>query len=178
MFTGLRAGVLGVVAAAVLAGSWWGASSAFGAPQHLPKNAVVFKAEHVRGVRGLVLVEGSGLVVYTFSGDTRGHAGTCTGGCAAIWPLMRGVPVLANGAKIGGKFGRINGQVTYNGWPLYLFTGEKPRTDHAGMGFKIVRPTPWNTPTPGPTPAPTQTSGRTPPPSPMPTPSGTYTYMY
>jgi predicted lipoprotein with Yx(FWY)xxD motif len=167
MLTGLRAGVLGVVSAAVLAGSWWGASSAFGAAQHTPKNAVIFKAEHVHGVRGLVLVEGSGLVVYTFSGDTRGHAGTCTGGCAAIWPPVRGVAVLAKGTKIGGKFGRIHGQITYNGWPLYLFIGEKPRTDHASNGFSIVRPTPWHAPAPGPTPT---------TPMPMPSPTGSYSY--
>jgi predicted lipoprotein with Yx(FWY)xxD motif len=162
MLTGLRAGALGVVTAALLAGSWWGASSAFGAAQHLPKNAVVFKAEHVAGVKGTVLVEGSGLVVYTFTGDTRGHAGTCTGGCAAIWPPVHGVAVLASGTKIGGKFGRIDGQVTYNGWPLYLFTGEKARQDHANAQFKVVRPTPWHSPTTPPTPMPTNT----------------YTYMY
>ena len=140
MRTGLRAGVLGVVSAALLVGSWSGASSAFASP-HAPKNAVVFKAEHVRGVKGAVLVEGSGLVVYTFTGDTRGKAGTCTGGCAAIWPPVHGVPVLASGTKIGGKFGRINGQVTYNGWPLYLFTGEKPLQNHADGQFKVIRPT-------------------------------------
>jgi predicted lipoprotein with Yx(FWY)xxD motif len=155
MRTGLRAGVLGVVSAALLAGSLWGASSAFGAAQHLPKNAVVFKAEHVRGVKGVVLVEGSGLVVYTFTGDTRGKAGTCTGGCAAIWPPVHGVPVVAKGAKIGGKFGRIHGQVTYNGWPLYLFTGEKPLKNHADSAFKVVRPTPWTAPKPKPSPSPT-----------------------
>ena len=162
MLTGLRAGVLGVVSAALLAGSWWGATSAFGASAHLPKNAVVFKAEHVRGVKGSVLVEGSGLVVYTFTGDTRGHAGTCTGGCAAIWPPVRGVPVLASGQKIGGKFGRINGQVTYNGWPLYGFTGEKKASNHANSEFKVVHPS----------------SGSTPTPHPSPTPTNTYTYMY
>jgi len=167
MLTGLRAGVLGAVSAALVAGSWWGASSAFGAAQHLPKNAVVFKTEHVAGVKGAVLVEGSGLVVYTFTGDTRGHAGTCTGGCAAIWPPVRGVAVLASGTKIGGKFGRINGQVTYNGWPLYLFTGEKARQDHANAEFKVVQPTPWHSPTTPP-----------PPPTPTPMPTPTYSYMY
>jgi predicted lipoprotein with Yx(FWY)xxD motif len=163
MLTGLRAGVLSVVSAALVAGSWWGATSAFGAPAHLPKNAVVFKAEHVRGITGSVLVEGNGLVVYTFTGDTRGHAGTCTGGCAAIWPLVRGVPVLASGQKVGGKFGRINGQVTYNGWPLYLFTGEKNGQSHANAQFKVVRPAPWHS---------------TPPPPPTPMPTSTYSYSY
>jgi len=168
MLTGLRAGALGVVSAALIAGSWWGATSAFGAPAHLPKNAVVFKTEHVRGVKGVILVEGSGLVVYTFTGDTRGHAGTCTGGCAAIWPPIRGVAVLAHGVKIAGKWGRINGQVTYNGWPLYGFTGEKGGQNHANAEFKVVKPTAATSPGPKPTP----------PPTPMPTPTNTYTYMY
>jgi len=172
MLTGWRAGVLGVVSAAVLAGSWLGATSAFGAPAHLPKNAVVFKTEHVSGVHGVVLAENNGQVVYTFNGDKRGHAGTCTGGCAAIWPPVRGVAFLAHGVKIGGKFGRINGQITYNGWPLYLFTGAKPKQDNASNGFKVVKPTPWHS-SPGPTPSPTP-----PTPTPMPTPTSTYTYMY
>jgi predicted lipoprotein with Yx(FWY)xxD motif len=151
MRTGLRAGVLGVVSAALLAGSWLGASSAFGAPQHTPKNAVVFSAKHVRGIKGDVLVEGKGWVVYIFTGDTRGKAGTCTGACASVWPPVHGVPVVAKGVKIGGKFGRIDGQVTYNGWPLYLFTGEKPLTNHADSSFKIVRPSPPKAPAPTPT---------------------------
>jgi len=163
MLTGLRAGVLGVVSAALLAGSWLGATSAFGAPAHLPKNAVVFKTEHVAGVKGVVLAESNGQVVYTFSGDRRNHAGTCTAGCAAIWPPVRGVAVLAHGVKIGGKFGRINGQVTYNGWPLYLFTGARAKQDNASNGFTVVKPTPWHSPTP---------------PPPMPSPTSTYTYMY
>jgi predicted lipoprotein with Yx(FWY)xxD motif len=165
MRTGLRAVALGVVSAAVLAGSWAGASSAFGASQ-IPKNAVVFRAEHIAGVKGQVLVEGPGLVVYTFTGDRPGRAGTCTGPCAALWPPVRGVPVLASGVKIGGKFGRIDGQVTYNGWPLYLFTGEKRGQDHADSQFKVVHPTAWHAPAPRPKP--------TPPPTPMPT----YTYTY
>jgi predicted lipoprotein with Yx(FWY)xxD motif len=163
MLTGFRAGVLGVVSAALIAGSWWGATSAFGAPAHLPKNAVVFKTEHVSGVHGVVLAENNGQVVYTFSGDRRNHAGTCTGSCAAIWPPVRGVAVLAHGVKIGGKFGRINGQVTYNGWPLYLFTGAKAKQDNASNGFKVVKPTPWHSVTP---------------PPPMPSPTNTYTPMY
>ena len=138
MRAGLRAVVLGVVSAALLAGSLWGASPAFGASRPVPNMAVVFRAQHVHGVRGLVLVEGRGLVVYTFTGDTRGKPGTCTGPCAAIWPPVRGIPVLAHGVKLRGKFGRINGQVTFNGWPLYLFAGEKVRQNHADGSFRVV----------------------------------------
>ena len=84
----VRAGVvaLGVVSAALVAGSGLSASPAFGAPQQAPKNAIVFRTQHVAGVKGLVLLEGKGLVVYTFTGDKRGKAGTCTGACATIWP--------------------------------------------------------------------------------------------
>ena len=139
MRSGLRAVVLGVLSAALLAGSLWGASSASGASRPAAKVAkVVFAAQHIHGVRGLVLVEGRSLVVYTFTGDTRGKPGTCTGACAAIWPPVRGIPVLAHGVKIRGKFGRINGQVTFNGWPLYLFTGETARQNHAAGSFRVV----------------------------------------
>ena len=139
MRSGLRAVVLGVLSAALLAGSLWGASSASGASRPAAKVAkVVFAAQHIHGVRGLVLVEGRSLVVYTFTGDTRGKPGTCTGACAAIWPPVRGVPVLARGVKIRGKFGRIRGQVTFNGWPLYLFSGETARQDHADGTFRVV----------------------------------------
>ncbi len=138
MRAGLRTVVLGVVSTGLLAGSLGGASSAFGASRPFPNIAVPFEAQHVRGVRGLVLLAGRGQVVYTFTGDTRGKPGTCTGPCAATWPPVRGVPVVAHGVKIRGKFGRINGQVTFNGWPLYLFTGEKPRHSHADRSFKVI----------------------------------------
>jgi predicted lipoprotein with Yx(FWY)xxD motif len=131
--------VLGVASATLLAGSGWGAAPASAAPRPAVTNTIVFRAQHVDGVKGLVLEEGPGLVVYTFTGDKRGKPGTCTGGCAAVWPPVRGVPKVAHGAKIPGKFGRIRGQVTYNGRPLYLFTGEKPGKNHADSAFKVIR---------------------------------------
>lgn len=147
--------VLSVASAALLAVSSWSASAASGAPRQAPKNAAVFRAQHVAGVKGLVLLEGPGLVVYTFTGDKRGKPGTCTKECAAIWPPVRGVPEVAHGSKIPGKFGRIHGQVTYNGWPLYLFTGEKPHKNHADSAFKVVRVSvPSKKPVPTPTPTP------------------------
>ena len=115
----------------------------------------MFRAQHVAGVKGLVLLEGPGLVVYTFTGDKRGKPGTCTKECAAIWPPVRGVPEVAHGTKIPGKFGRIHGQVTFNGWPLYLFTGEKSHKNHADSAFKVVRVSaPSKKPVPTPTPTP------------------------
>jgi predicted lipoprotein with Yx(FWY)xxD motif len=153
----LRSVALAAVSASLLAASGWGASSAFGASQQVKKD-VVFNLEHVAGAKGLVLVEGKGLVVYTFVGDKKGKAGTCSGGCAAIWPLVRGVPVVAHGVKIPGKFSTIKGQVTYNGLPLYLFTKEKSRANHADSGFKVVPPK-ASAPAPKPKPMPTSTGG-------------------
>jgi predicted lipoprotein with Yx(FWY)xxD motif len=168
MHVRLRAAVLAGASAVLVAASGWGAASAFGAPAKTPKHAVVFSTAHIHGVRSQVLVEGKGWVVYTFTGDHKGHAGTCTGACAAIWPPLHGTPVLARGMKINGKFGTIHGQVTFNGLPLYLFTGAKPRTNHANSAFKVVTVTtksshggPPPPPAPGPPP---------PPPSPMPPP--------
>ena len=138
MRAGLRAVAVGAASAALLAGSLWGASAASGAPRPVPNIGVVFGAHHVHGVRGLVLEAGRDLVVYTFTGDKRGKPGTCTGPCAAVWPPVRGIPVLARGVKIRGKFGDINGQVTFNGWPLYRFTGEGPGRNHADNSFKLV----------------------------------------
>jgi predicted lipoprotein with Yx(FWY)xxD motif len=140
--TGLRTVALGVVSAALVAGSWVGASAAFGASHAANTPTVVFRAQHIAGVSGLVLVEGPGLVVYTYTGDRRGHAGTCKGSCAAVWPPVRGIPAVASGTRIAGTFGRINGQVTFNGWPLYGFTGERSHQNFANGQFPVVRVTP------------------------------------
>jgi predicted lipoprotein with Yx(FWY)xxD motif len=138
MRAGLRAVVLGLASPALLAGSLWGTSSASAASRPLPNMGVVFEAQHIHAVRGLVLVAGRGLVVYTFTGDTRGKPGTCTGSCAAVWPPVRGIAIVSRGVNIRGKFGQIHGQITFNGWPLYLFTGETSHQNHAGRMFKLV----------------------------------------
>ena len=46
---------------------------------------------------GWVLAEASGLVVYTYGGDTKGGSPTCTGSCAAIWPAVTGLPQAGPG---------------------------------------------------------------------------------
>jgi predicted lipoprotein with Yx(FWY)xxD motif len=92
-----RGVALGVVSGALLVGSLWGASPASAASQQARTATVVFRAQHISGVRGLVLVEGNGLVVYTFTGDRKGHASNCHGSCAAIWP--RNVGLVRTGSS-------------------------------------------------------------------------------
>jgi len=69
MGVGTRTAAQGVVVAGLIAGASAGASAAVAAPAHGKTTTVTFRAQHVPGVRGLVLTEGKGLVVYTFTGE-------------------------------------------------------------------------------------------------------------
>jgi predicted lipoprotein with Yx(FWY)xxD motif len=78
---------------------------------------------------GRVLVDGNGHTLYMYVPDHQGRS-TCYGTCAEQWPpllLPRGVrhPVAGPGLNAGllGTVPRKDGaiQVTYNGWPLYLY---------------------------------------------------------
>ncbi len=82
---------------------------------------------------GYVLAEASGLVVYTYKKDTKGGAPTCTGSCATTWPPVTGTPKAGPADTFPGAFGVVKGaggveQITYNGYPLYLYAGAKPYT--------------------------------------------------
>ena len=82
---------------------------------------------------GYVLAEASGLVVYTYKKDTKNGAPTCTGSCASIWPPVTGTPKAGPADTFPGTFGVVKGaggveQITYDGYPLYLYAGAKPYT--------------------------------------------------
>ncbi len=82
---------------------------------------------------GYVLAEASGLVVYTYKKDTKGGAPTCTGSCATTWPPVTGTPKAGPADTFPGTFGVVKGaggveQITYDGYPLYLYAGAKPYT--------------------------------------------------
>jgi predicted lipoprotein with Yx(FWY)xxD motif len=75
---------------------------------------------------GWVLAEASGVVVYTYDGDSKGGSPTCTGSCAALWPAVTGIPQAGPADALPGTLGTVamaNGakQITYNGYPLYIF---------------------------------------------------------
>jgi predicted lipoprotein with Yx(FWY)xxD motif len=75
---------------------------------------------------GWVLAEASGVVVYTYDGDSKGGMPTCTGSCAALWPAVTGIPQAGPADSLPGTLGTVamaNGakQITYNGYPLYIF---------------------------------------------------------
>ncbi len=71
--------------------------------------------------------------------DTPGIS-TCSGSCAQVWPplTVAGAPVAGKG--VAGRLGilsRPDGrqQVTYDGWPLYYFTGDTRPGYAAGNGY-------------------------------------------
>lgn len=97
-----------------------------------------------RSISGLgrVLVDGHGYTLYAYLPDHRGRP-RCTGYCAKQWPplvLPNGVSHPAAGAGLNrsllGTVRRANGtlQVTFNGWPLYLYVDDSAPGQATGQG--------------------------------------------
>lgn len=93
---------------------------------------------------GSILVDGNDKSLYLFMKDTQnGGTSTCTDadGCATEWPplVTDGNPVAGEGvdATLLGTITREDGsiQVTYNGWPLYLFEEDAAPGDTNGQGL-------------------------------------------
>jgi predicted lipoprotein with Yx(FWY)xxD motif len=78
---------------------------------------------------GDVLTDAAGRTLYWYSKDVPGKKSVCTGGCLTVWPAVTGKPVAAAGIKLNGVLGTIDRgggvvQATYNGYPLYTYTGD------------------------------------------------------
>ena len=88
---------------------------------------------------GNILVDSQGRTLYLFRSDS-GTKSACTGACAIDWPPLRatGKPTVGGGAtaSIVATSARSDGkpQVTYNGHPLYLFSGDQKPGDTNGEG--------------------------------------------
>jgi len=88
---------------------------------------------------GMVLVGATGHTLYRYTPDKKGKT-NCTGQCSAYWPpLMAKGKVTAGAganAKLVGTIKRGSGlQVTYAGWPLYTYVGDKAAGQMTGEGF-------------------------------------------
>jgi hypothetical protein len=82
------------------------------------------------------MAEGNGDIVYTYAGDSAGKAATYSG---SAWTVVKGTGLLSPADhKFPGSFGQVDGEVTYNGLPLYLYTGELPYTNHEGGQWKSI----------------------------------------
>ena len=87
---------------------------------------------------GTVLVDSEGMTVYLFTPD-EGTESTCYGGCESAWPpvVAEGKPTAGEGATSSdlGTTKRKDGtmQVTYNGHPLYTFSGDTSPGEAVGQ---------------------------------------------
>jgi predicted lipoprotein with Yx(FWY)xxD motif len=85
------------------------------------------------------LTDGSGRAVYLWAKDTSGMS-ACSGACAGAWPPVTttGTATAAGSAKASdlGTITRSDGtkQVTYDGHPLYYFSGDSGSGTAAGQG--------------------------------------------
>ena len=134
-----KALILLPVAALALAG--YGATAS-GKPASVRATAsakhTVVKTRH--GSLGTFLVDGQGRTLYRFLRDTSSKS-HCSGQCATFWPpvLTSGKPAAQGAAKASmlSTTRRSNGarQVTYNGRPLYRFSGDSKAGDTNGEGI-------------------------------------------
>lgn len=88
---------------------------------------------------GKVLVDSRGRTVYVFAADRAGKS-TCSGACLRAWPAVV-APATLPGSLPGvtgtlGVLARADGkrQLTINGQPLYLFSGDSAKADIKGQG--------------------------------------------
>lgn len=87
---------------------------------------------------GTHLVDGEGMTVYLFAPDEAGES-TCDDACAESWPPVLGDdPDTGDGVdeELVGTTTRDDGevQVTYDGWPLYHFSGDEQPGEATGQG--------------------------------------------
>ncbi len=88
------------------------------------------------------LTNSKGMTLYYFAKDVNGKS-ACTGGCARFWPPFHAasssVPASLKSSALG-TITRGDGstQTTYDGWPLYTFSGDKAPGQMNGQGFKGV----------------------------------------
>jgi predicted lipoprotein with Yx(FWY)xxD motif len=92
------------------------------------------------GSLGSYLVDSQGRTLYLFEKDT-GTKSMCSGACASLWPpsTTSGRPTAGSrvDAAMLGTSTRSDGksQLTYNGHPLYRYSGDGPAGDTSGQGL-------------------------------------------
>ena len=101
---------------------------------------------------GQILVDSQGKALYVFAAD-KSSVSTCYDSCASVWPPFladKGATIdamHAATASLTGTTTRTDGsvQVTYNGHPLYYYSGDKKvgdvlcqgAVDHGGAWYVV-----------------------------------------
>jgi len=85
---------------------------------------------------GKILVDAQGRTLYLFQAD-KPNVSNCSGACQSAWPPLNsnGKATAGAGAKAGMIGSTAQGQVTYNGWPLYTYAGDQKPGDTNGQNL-------------------------------------------
>lgn len=114
-------------------GSTGGTTSAGGA------NAATLRTRSISGI-GTVLTNASGRTLYHLTTENNGQI-KCTGPCASTWPpLLVGTTVPPVLAGVPGNVGTVirpdgTEQVTFDGMPLYTYSGDSAPGQAKGQGI-------------------------------------------
>ncbi len=96
---------------------------------------------------GKYLADGNGRPLYMFSADTRAKddvlaKSACSGACAVAWPpaTIKNMPKSSGGIDTSeiSTIARADGtkQLTYDGWPLYLFVHDQGAATPKGQAIQ------------------------------------------
>jgi predicted lipoprotein with Yx(FWY)xxD motif len=132
-----RGGLRALVMAATIVVACIGVASGGAAGSSVKATVAVSKTSTL----GSILVSSSGKTLYRFLAD-HGKTSACSGSCATYWPPLTvaktAKPVAGAGITASklGTMKRSDGtiQVTYNGYPLYLYAGDAKAGQVAGQG--------------------------------------------
>jgi predicted lipoprotein with Yx(FWY)xxD motif len=91
---------------------------------------------------GDIIVDDEGMTMYMFMPDAQGDTSQCNDACADAWPPQVEIAEVGAGLDMAmvGTITRADGTVqsTYNGWPLYYFSGDSAAGDVNGQGVNDV----------------------------------------
>ena len=132
------AAALVIAACGSSGGSGSAPSSAAAAPaSSAASSGTALKTAKIGGAA--VLTSAKGFTLYWFAPDTP-TTSKCNGSCATFWPPVKG-PATA-GAGVTGKLATIKRsdgsvQATYNGHPLYTYSGDTAPGQAKGNGLNV-----------------------------------------
>ena len=94
---------------------------------------------------GAVIADGRGMTLYHLKTEVNGSI-ACTGSCASVWPPLlvpSGSASPTEGAGATGRLGTVTRpdggvQVTYDGLPLYRYSGDTSAGQANGQGIQGV----------------------------------------
>lgn len=105
------------------------------------EGAAVVKTATSAALHTTVLVSAQGMTLYHLSGETAGKFICTSAACVQVWhPVSVSAAVTPSGVSALGTVKRPDGtvQVTYQGTPLYTFSGDKGPAEDNGQGVKDV----------------------------------------